>query len=169
MKKFLKLATSGDKASGSKYGESHVTLRHGSNNVVYGNDFLDGAGIRIKEGQTQIVCNLTGNEVFINNLVQTGMYLPTSAGFSQTSIATELNENGYFLPLKHLSPEHEVENLTLYNIPELDDDKQIKLDIMGNMRPVSESKKDQGCFQAEGKIQLHPYAGATNTGPAYLL
>lgn len=38
-------------------GESHLTLRHGSDNVVYGNFFLNGAGIRIKEGQNQMVYN----------------------------------------------------------------------------------------------------------------
>lgn len=38
-------------------GESHLTLRHGSDNKVYGNFFLNGAGIRIKEGQNQNVYN----------------------------------------------------------------------------------------------------------------
>lgn len=38
-------------------GESHFTLRHGSDNVVYGNFFLGGAGLRIKEGQNQMVYN----------------------------------------------------------------------------------------------------------------
>ncbi|MBV5312924.1 MAG: alginate lyase family protein [Prolixibacteraceae bacterium] len=38
-------------------GESHFTLRHGSDNVVYGNFFLKGAGLRIKEGQNQMVYN----------------------------------------------------------------------------------------------------------------
>lgn len=38
-------------------GESHFTLRHGKDNVVYGNFFLGGAGLRIKEGQNQMVYN----------------------------------------------------------------------------------------------------------------
>lgn len=38
-------------------GESHFTLRHGKDNVVYGNFFLKGAGLRIKEGQNQMVYN----------------------------------------------------------------------------------------------------------------
>jgi len=45
-------------------GDSHLTLRHGSNNSVYGNFFLNGAGIRIKEGHTQMIYNnyfSTGN------------------------------------------------------------------------------------------------------------
>jgi hypothetical protein len=38
-------------------GESHFTLRHGSDNIVYGNFFLGGAGLRIKEGQNHMVYN----------------------------------------------------------------------------------------------------------------
>jgi hypothetical protein len=38
-------------------GESHVTLRHGKDNVVYGNFFVGGSGLRIKEGQNQMVYN----------------------------------------------------------------------------------------------------------------
>lgn len=46
-------------------GESHLTLRHGSVTAVYGNFFLGGAGIRIKEGRNQMV---------YNNYFQTGVY-----------------------------------------------------------------------------------------------
>ena len=49
----------------SDNGESHLTLRHGGENVVYGNFFIGGAGIRIKEGQTQMV---------YNNYFSTGSY-----------------------------------------------------------------------------------------------
>ena len=38
-------------------GDSHFTLRHGKDNVIYGSFFLNGAGIRIKEGQNQMVYN----------------------------------------------------------------------------------------------------------------
>ncbi|NJK95860.1 MAG: hypothetical protein HC905_13965 [Bacteroidales bacterium] len=46
-------------------GESHFTLRHGSDNIVYGNFFLGGAGLRIKEGQ---------NHMVYNNYFSTGEY-----------------------------------------------------------------------------------------------
>lgn len=46
-------------------GESHFTLRHGKDNVVYSNFFLRGAGLRIKEGQNQMV---------YNNYFETGNY-----------------------------------------------------------------------------------------------
>lgn len=38
-------------------GPSHFTLRHGSDNVVYSNFFLRGAGIRVKEGQNHMIYN----------------------------------------------------------------------------------------------------------------
>ncbi|MCK5371512.1 MAG: right-handed parallel beta-helix repeat-containing protein, partial [Cyclobacteriaceae bacterium] len=38
-------------------GPAHLTLRHGSRNMVYGNFFMDGAGVRIKEGQDHSVIN----------------------------------------------------------------------------------------------------------------
>jgi len=46
-------------------GESHLTLRHGSDNVIYGNFFMNGSGVRIKEGQNQVV---------YNNYFNTGKY-----------------------------------------------------------------------------------------------
>ena len=38
-------------------GPAHLTLRHGSRAMVYGNFFMNGAGIRIKEGQNHSVVN----------------------------------------------------------------------------------------------------------------
>jgi hypothetical protein len=47
-------------------GPAHLTLRHGSKNLVYGNFFINGAGVRIKEGQDHAV---------INNYFDTGDYM----------------------------------------------------------------------------------------------
>jgi len=47
-------------------GPAHLTLRHGSRNMVYGNFFLAGAGLRIKEGQ---------NHAVINNYFDTGKHM----------------------------------------------------------------------------------------------
>jgi len=49
-------------------GPAHLTLRHGSRAMVYGNFFINGAGIRIKEGQNHAVVNNyfdTGNQFSI--------------------------------------------------------------------------------------------------------
>lgn len=50
-------------------GPAHLTLRHGSRNVIYGNFFINGAGVRIKEGQNHAVVNNyfdTGDEFAIH-------------------------------------------------------------------------------------------------------
>jgi len=218
-------------------GESHLTLRHGKDNVVYGNFFLNGAGIRIKEGQNYMVYNnyfstgsffsirlenykvdpleniviahntffrsgtiklggkgdfqpkkvcfghnlaaetalpfltdLTGNEFFADNIVQEGMQPPLPTGFSIASVAQKPNTGGYFQPEKPLPASGKSPDLPdLFDIPEMKDDPQMKLDIMGNKRPDKSSKKDQGCFQAEGKNPLKPYADAGTTGPTYMM
>ncbi len=216
-------------------GESHLTLRHGRDNVVYGNFFLNGAGIRIKEGQNNMVYNnyfhtgnyfairlenykvdpleniviahntfyqsgmiklggkgdfqpkkvqfchnlivdssipiitdLTGKEIFANNIVQAGIQLPSPTGFSTASITTKSSPQGYFqlanpIPATNLP----AVKLVIFDIPEMNDDPQLKLDVMGNNRPDSASNKDQGCFQAGGKNSLGPYATINNTGPTY--
>ncbi|MEZ4775920.1 MAG: chondroitinase-B domain-containing protein [Bacteroidia bacterium] len=46
-------------------GPSHLTLRHGSDAIVHGNYFIQGAGIRIKEGQ---------NYAVYDNYFETGDY-----------------------------------------------------------------------------------------------
>ncbi|MFT6807102.1 MAG: hypothetical protein ACJA01_000320 [Saprospiraceae bacterium] len=38
-------------------GPAHLTLRHGSVNMIYGNFFINGAGIRVKEGQNHTITN----------------------------------------------------------------------------------------------------------------
>lgn len=50
-------------------GPAHLTLRHGSVNMVYGNFFIGGAGVRVKEGQNHSIVNNyfdTGDHISIN-------------------------------------------------------------------------------------------------------
>jgi hypothetical protein len=50
-------------------GPAHLTLRHGSVNLVYGNFFINGAGVRVKEGQNHSIVNNyfdTGDHFSIN-------------------------------------------------------------------------------------------------------
>jgi hypothetical protein len=216
-------------------GESHLTLRHGSNNVVYGNFFLNGAGVRIKEGQNQMVYNnyfntgkyfslrlenykvdplkniqivhnifaqsgfmklggkgdyppkkvifcmnliinsidpfitdQSGSEVCQGNAIQPEWSLDL-AGFTTIKSTIQPNSAGLLQPEKQISKIKYGESaFNLYDIPELGDDPLIDLDIMGNKRPSSFSKKDPGCFQIGGEKQVRPYADGSNTGPSYL-
>jgi hypothetical protein len=215
-------------------GESHFTLRHGSDNVVYGNFFLKGAGLRIKEGQNQMVYNnyfntgdywairlenykvdplkniviahntfaesgsirlggkgdfqptdvflannlvykptsqvpddLTGKESFSGNAFQDAEKLSVNQGFYATRAKIEKNEAGFFQPATEISGENENFSLQILDIPELDDDPQIALDIAGNKRPAK--IKSAGCFEPGKKpATVKPYATARNTGPGYL-
>lgn len=215
-------------------GESHLTLRHGSDNVVYGNFFLKGAGLRIKEGQNQMVYNnyfntgdywairlenykadplkniviahntfaesgsirlggkgdfqptdvilannlvykpispvmddLTGKETFSGNAFQDAEKPSVNQGFYATNAKIEKNEAGFFQPAKKISGEKENFSLQIPDIPELDDDPQIALDIAGNKRTAK--IKSAGCFEpGKNPAAVKPYATARNTGPGYL-
>lgn len=211
-------------------GESHFTLRHGSDNVVYGNFFLNGAGLRIKEGQNQMVYNnyfqtgkywtiklenykadplkniviahntfansgsmrlggkgdfppadvqiannffykstalvvddLTGKETFSGNALQENLY-----GFYAPSSPVLVNSAGLIQPVKRISEGKNYSPVSMLDIPELNDDAQLLLDIAGNKR--SGKVKSAGCFEPSGKAkEAKPYATAQNTGPDYLL
>jgi hypothetical protein len=55
----------------------------------------------------------------------------------------------------------------LLDIPELDDDPEIKSDIAGNKRPAK--VKSAGCYEpGKNPFPVKPYATAQNTGPEYI-
>jgi hypothetical protein len=115
-----------------------------------------------------IITDLTGNEIFANNIVQAGIQLPSPTGFSTASITTKTSAHGYFQLANHIPATNlPAVKLVIFDIPEMNDDPQLKLDVMGNNRPDSASNKDQGCYQAGGKNSLEPYATINNTGPTY--
>lgn len=214
-------------------GESHFTLRHGSDNVVYGNFFLKGAGLRIKEGQNQMVYNnyfetgnywtirlenykvdplkniviahntfansgsmklggkgdfqptevqltnnlffnstapalddLTGKETFYGNAFQDSEN-QNLAGFYATNIGILKNSEGFFQPEKRISGGKMNAPLQILDIPELNDDPQISLDISGNKRLLK--TKSAGNFEPSRKANpVKPHATVQNTGPDYL-
>jgi hypothetical protein len=55
----------------------------------------------------------------------------------------------------------------LLNVPTLDDDPSIELDVMQQSRKKNASQF-VGCFIPSEKIEMKPYATLENTGPAYL-
>jgi hypothetical protein len=56
----------------------------------------------------------------------------------------------------------------ILDIPVLDDDPKIRLDIMQQKRPANLTKKSIGCTEYSGKIKVKPYVTAENTRPGYL-
>ena len=218
-------------------GDSHFTIRHGKDNVVSGNFFLGGAGLRIKEGQNQMVYNnyfetgkrfsiqlvnynvdplqnividhntfvasgaiflggkgdfppagvvfannlivdptgnpLTdpsGTEKFVHNAIDaTGTYI-LSGEFVRLKANLQKNEHGFLQPGKKSKALHSTVNIQqqILDIPDLDDDPEIRLDIMQQIRPTNLTKQSIGCAEYSGKIKVKPYVTAENTGPDYL-
>lgn len=216
-------------------GESHFTLRHGKDNVIYGNFFLNGAGIRVKEGQNQMIYNnyfqtgerfaimlvnykvdpleniiiehntfsgsgeiqcggrgdfqpkkvvvtnnlflnptknlladLTGSELFSGN-VTTTVSEPLPAGFKKEDVKYEENKFGFLLPMEtgNLTPEKETKLPELLDIPTLDDDPFILLDILKQKR-VEKTNPFPGCLITGNEKPFECYATSANTGPVYL-
>lgn len=219
-------------------GKAQFTLRRGSENIIYGNFFFNGGGIRLKEGGNQLIFNnyfetgdwfalkfenfngnprldnvLVAHNTFINSgkieLGGTGDFIPLNISFSNnifshstsvvfadptgtenylsnifdqklgiriqdglqkvTSPGLEKNTLGYYQLVKG-SPSIDKSSPVLSkitNYPGLDYDKDIRLDIMGNNRPVAEKLKDIGCTEYSGTKEVNPYATEDNTGPSY--
>ncbi|NND08897.1 MAG: sulfatase-like hydrolase/transferase [Saprospiraceae bacterium] len=212
-------------------GDAHFTLRHGSDNVVYGNFFFGGAGIRVKEGQNQMIYNnyfRTGGRFSLrlmnydvdpldniivaqNSFIDSGPILFGGMGDSPPenikiygNLFSDMDKQSLHnltgkekwkfnitnRPLNHqpdgcntidfnmksstkgayllaenskykFNPD---KSLQLLDIPELDDDPDIRLDIMQNKR--SNGGRIPGCTGLHTSA-VTPYASDINTGPRY--
>ncbi len=220
-------------------GSSHFTLRHGKDNAVYGNFFIGGAGIRVKEGQNQMIYNnyfetgrwfsiflvnyeidplenivirnntfvksgtmilggrgkyhpkdvflannlfanptsqlltdTTGLEQFIGNAVESADTIALPNGFCRISTCLKRNMFGLFqfpntgtlLPCPKYSG-----NIEILDIPVLDDDPGITLDIMKQNRSIAQAANQYGCYVFNEGNPIKVYVNEINTGPTYLL
>lgn len=216
-------------------GPAHLTLRHGSRAMVYGNFFLKGAGVRIKEGQNHAVINnyfdtgeqmalqivnhafdpvdtvIVSNNTFVTcspvmlggkggfppqnvsfannlfsnsivplfvdptksedwgvNVIQKGSKVTTD-NFTSATFHFKENEFG-FHEIEYLDKFFEnyvPDKLPIFNVPELDDDAEIKYDIMKQARS-EKARSIPGCYLPGQHNSLRSYATSNNTGPAYL-
>jgi len=89
------------------------------------------------------------------------------SGFSHLSVQIE-KVNGWLQPqLPVTGGVSSLNEIRILDIPELDDDPQISLDIAGNKRPAE--NKSAGCFEPSNNSNpAKPYATSLNTGPSYL-
>jgi len=112
-----------------------------------------------------VLDDLTGKESFSGNAFQDAPNPPTQKGFAPTKVKISKNEFGVFQPEKSISggkisPE-------ILDIPDQNDDPQLKQDLAGNHRP--ETKKSAGCFDPGKKSNpMRIFATEQNTGPEYL-
>jgi len=217
-------------------GQSHFTQRHGDAAYIYGNFFLNGMGIRIKEGQghavfnnyfntgtypaislqnhradppdsiliafntfvnsgplllggsgsykpghvtiannifmggsTEIFNDPTGTETWLGNIASAQLGFSDMDGISFHYPGLISNTEGYFAP-SDSSPaiDAALEGYpAIPDIPVLDEDWKIRLDLMQGARPWKISLRDAGCSEFPGDT-IRPYVDALNTGPAYL-
>lgn len=107
----------------------------------------------------------TGKERYQGNACVEMKNLPSISGFYASNIGSLINTNGLYQPVKSVS-EGKYTALPILDIPELNDDPEISLDIAQN--PRKENKKSAGCYEpSKNGIFLSLYATAANTGPSY--
>jgi hypothetical protein len=217
-------------------GPSHFTQRHGDAAYIYGNFFLKGTGIRIKEGQGHAVFNNyfdtgtypainlqnhkadpldsiliafntfvncgpvllggtgdykpahitfannifkegasgifndpTGTEIWLGNIASGTLGITVQEGILLDDPGLISNLEGYFAP-SDSSPAIDAAKEgypTLPDIPVLDEDWNIMLDLMQGARPQEISLRDAGCTEFPSDT-IRPYVDLLNTGPAYL-
>lgn len=106
----------------------------------------------------------TGTEVYQDNGFSGNQETPAQSGFYPVKSAVSKNTCGYY----HLSKKIATTNIFPFlDIPVLNDDPHLMLDIAGNKRPVK--RKSAGCFEpSRNASSVHPYATDVNTGPVYL-
>jgi len=93
-----------------------------------------------------------------------------SGDFLRIKANLERNDLGFLQPGRKSKALHSKVNIQqqILDIPVLDDDPEIVLDIMQQKRPANLAKRSIGCSEYSGKIKVKPYATAENTGPDYL-
>jgi hypothetical protein len=111
----------------------------------------------------------TGTETWTSNVMQKGVDRIEYNGF--IPVLCDFSKNVYALsePSFEAYPlgKYETAEADLFDIPELEDDFAIQLDIMKQKR-VGKFSDIPGCFLPEGKEALKYYATEKNTGPVYL-
>lgn len=112
----------------------------------------------------------SGSEIWLNNIAwgKLGMEMPD--GIMQIDPELSLNSEGFYY-LTASSPaidQGAKVPIAVYDVPVLEDDPHITLDLMQVSRPESDELKDIGCSEYNASKPVKPYVDARNTGPSYL-
>ena len=127
--------------------------------TMVNNLFLDPAA--------SIISDPTGDEFFSGNaLNESAKNLPE--GFDRIELKVEKNSFGLHQPEEagELQKFYSSDYPELLDIPTLDDDPFIEMDILRQTRS-SDKAQFVGCFVPGESAELKPYATAENTGPDY--
>ncbi len=136
----------------------------GPKNVVFANNIF-----QKKSGQ---ILNGTTNSIsFVGNIINGAFGIPVPIGNTVADAKLELNSDGYYglSSLSRCIDASDINYEQVYDIPEIDDDPFLMLDIGGQTRPNQKLLKDLGCDEYTiGEIKNRPLK-LKDVGPTYLI
>jgi hypothetical protein len=112
----------------------------------------------------------TETENWLGNIFNGDLGISPLEGLSDLNPELELNSEGFY-QLAQTSPAIDASQQgfpPISEIPDLDIDHEILLDIMKQDRPTDITLKDVGCNEFSDQLTVQPHATSDNTGPTYL-
>ena len=117
-----------------------------------------------------ILSNPNNQTTFLGNVYDGNPGISPSAGMKKSDIKLTKNENGYF----SLSDSSAATSISatdfppILNIPNIDIDASLLLDISGQKRPTAGNLKDVGCDEFGGGPIINKPLKRQDVGPIYL-
>jgi len=133
-------------------------------NIVLANNIFK------KSSNNSIFRDTKTNAVFIGNIYDGNLGITISSGMKKADPKLETNNEGYY-SLSSKSPAIDAADPNypaILDIPEVDDDPFLMLDISGQARPEDKSKKDVGCDEYTTGTIKNRVLQLKNVGPEYL-
>ncbi len=157
---------------------SLVNLNFIHNTIVGGSPIVLDSSSSSNTWANNIFKNTSGNLftgsvagiTFVGNLYDGTLGVPISTGMQNTNPQLILNANSYY-GLSATSPAIDNSSAaypTLLDIPDIDDDPSILLDIEGQLRPTSRNIKDIGCDEFSNAMSTKRPLVLCDVGPSYL-
>ena len=112
----------------------------------------------------------TGHENWIGNIFSGDLGFSRPPGLTEVDPLLFMNSAGFYDLLTQSPAINAAEGNypEVFNIPGIDNDHLIQLDLIQTTRPIDEELKDVGCLEYQNSAQVQPLAREENTGPMYL-
>ena len=117
-----------------------------------------------------ILSNPNNQTTFLGNVYEGNPGISLSAGMSRADVKLTKNEEGYFsLPDSSAATSNAATDFPpILNIPNIDIDASLLLDISGQKRPTAGNLKDVGCDEFGGGPIINKPLKRQDVGPIYL-
>jgi hypothetical protein len=139
-----------------------ISLSSGATNNTWANNIF-------KKSSGNIFSGSSSGISWTGNLYQGTLGVSFPSGMTNTDPKLALNSENYY----GLSPLSPINNSSssypaVLDIPNIDDDPSLSLDISGQSRPLTKTEKDAGCDEfTTGSTTNHPLV-LSEVGPSYL-